>query len=143
MTEPLVPEEEPGAPFRGVRAGATPAQTSIVYCKDDNWAGDFPTAQFDFPGYTFRSRPAKKQEREVSRDLPLRYGKRASSRSRLRAPEGKSPSTDSTLGHQAEPSTEWRQRVGGLEIDGDRGVGPDENQDAADGDDDQFARVRL
>ena len=36
-----------------------PEKTKIVYCKDDNRAGDFPNTQFDFLGYTFRSRLAK------------------------------------------------------------------------------------
>ena len=31
-------------------------KTKIVYCKDDNRAGDYPHTQFDFLGYTFRSR---------------------------------------------------------------------------------------
>lgn len=34
-------------------------KTKIVYCKDDNRAGDFLHTKFDFLGYTFRSRLVK------------------------------------------------------------------------------------
>ena len=37
-----------------------PEKTKIVYCKDDNRAGEFPQTQFDFLGYTFRSRLARR-----------------------------------------------------------------------------------
>ena len=36
-----------------------PEKTKLVYCKEDNRAGDFPNTNFDFLGYTFRSRLAK------------------------------------------------------------------------------------
>lgn len=40
-----------------------PDKTKIVYCKDDNRKGKYPKTEFDFLGYTFRSRLVKKQER--------------------------------------------------------------------------------
>jgi group II intron reverse transcriptase/maturase len=36
-----------------------PQKTKIVYCKDANRPGNFPEQNFDFLGYTFRSRGAK------------------------------------------------------------------------------------
>lgn len=36
-----------------------PEKTKIVYCKDDDRAGDYPNMKFDFLGYTFRPRRAK------------------------------------------------------------------------------------
>ena len=36
-----------------------PEKTKIVYCKDDNRKGDSTHTQFDFLGFTFRSRSAK------------------------------------------------------------------------------------
>ena len=39
-----------------------PEKTKIVYCKDDNRAGDYPHTQFDFLGYTFRSRLARRRD---------------------------------------------------------------------------------
>ena len=36
-----------------------PDKTKIVYCKDSNRRGKYPTTQFDFLGYTFRPRSAK------------------------------------------------------------------------------------
>ena len=36
-----------------------PERTKIVYCKDDDRTGDYPTIKFDFLGYTFRPRRAK------------------------------------------------------------------------------------
>ena len=36
-----------------------PEKTRIVYCKDDDRPGKYPTEQFTFLGYTFRSRRAK------------------------------------------------------------------------------------
>ena len=38
-----------------------PTKTRIVYCKDDNRKGDYLRTTFDFLGYTFRPRGAKKQ----------------------------------------------------------------------------------
>jgi RNA-directed DNA polymerase len=35
-----------------------PEKTKVVYCKDTNRKGDYPTIQFDFLGYTFRPRLA-------------------------------------------------------------------------------------
>lgn len=36
-----------------------PEKTRIVYCKDDDRRGDYPTMKFDFLGYGFRPRRAK------------------------------------------------------------------------------------
>ena len=36
-----------------------PEKTIIVYCKDDDRRGQYPTEQFDFLGYTFRPRRSK------------------------------------------------------------------------------------
>jgi RNA-directed DNA polymerase len=36
-----------------------PEKTKIVYCKDENRAGEFAATEFDFLGYTFKSRYAK------------------------------------------------------------------------------------
>ena len=36
-----------------------PEKTHIVYCKDDDRPGQYPTEQFTFLGYTFRSRRSK------------------------------------------------------------------------------------
>ena len=36
-----------------------PDKTKIVYCKDDNRRGRYPNQEFDFLGYTFRSRRSK------------------------------------------------------------------------------------
>jgi RNA-directed DNA polymerase len=36
-----------------------PEKTRIVYCKDDDRRGDYPTTSFDFLGYTFRPRRSK------------------------------------------------------------------------------------
>ena len=42
--------------FAECRLELHPEKTKIVYCKDDNRAGEFPQTKFDFLGYTFRSR---------------------------------------------------------------------------------------
>jgi len=36
-----------------------PEKTHVVFCKDDNRRGDYPSTKFDFLGYTFRTRAAK------------------------------------------------------------------------------------
>ena len=36
-----------------------PVKTKIVYCKDDDRRGTYPTEKFDFLGYTFRARRSK------------------------------------------------------------------------------------
>ena len=36
-----------------------PEKTHIVYCKDDDRPGQYPTEQFTFLGYTFRARRSK------------------------------------------------------------------------------------
>ena len=36
-----------------------PEKTKLVYCKDSNRQGKYPTKKFDFLGYTFRSRMAR------------------------------------------------------------------------------------
>ena len=41
------------------RLDVHPEKTRIVYCKDDDRPGRYPTEQFTFLGYTFRSRRAK------------------------------------------------------------------------------------
>jgi RNA-directed DNA polymerase len=40
-----------------------PEKTRIVYCKDGSRKGQYPTAQFDFLGYTFRPRVVKNRKR--------------------------------------------------------------------------------
>jgi RNA-directed DNA polymerase len=40
-----------------------PTKTQIVYCKDANRRGVYPTTKFDFLGYTFRPRSAKNSRR--------------------------------------------------------------------------------
>ena len=45
--------------FAACRLELHPEKTKIVYCKDDNRAGNFPHTKSDFLGYTFRSRLAK------------------------------------------------------------------------------------
>ena len=42
--------------FAECRLELHPEKTKIVYCKDDNRAGEFPQTKFDFLGYTFRAR---------------------------------------------------------------------------------------
>jgi len=37
-----------------------PEKTQIVYCKDDDRRGDYPDQKFDFLGYTFRPRLARR-----------------------------------------------------------------------------------
>lgn len=39
-----------------------PDKTKIVYCKDSNRHGDFPTLSFTFLGYTFRPREARRKD---------------------------------------------------------------------------------
>ena len=41
------------------RLDVHPEKTHIVYCKDDDRPGQYPTEQFTFLGYTFRSRRSK------------------------------------------------------------------------------------
>lgn len=41
------------------------AKTKIVYCKDDNRKGEYKNTKFDFLGYTFRRRIAKKKNGEI------------------------------------------------------------------------------
>jgi len=38
-----------------------PEKTKIVYCKDEDRRGDYPTQKFDFLGYTFRPRLARRR----------------------------------------------------------------------------------
>jgi len=38
-----------------------PEKTKIVYCKDDDRHGDYLTQKFDFLGYTFRPRLARRR----------------------------------------------------------------------------------
>lgn len=44
--------------FRECGLDIHPEKTKIVYCKDVNRSGDFPSVQFTFLGYTFRPRKA-------------------------------------------------------------------------------------
>ena len=39
-------------------------KTKIVYCKDDNRKGKYENTKFDFLGYTFRRRVARKKSGE-------------------------------------------------------------------------------
>lgn len=41
-----------------------PEKTKIVYCKDENRRGTYPTTEFNFLGYTFKGRLVKKQKEE-------------------------------------------------------------------------------
>ena len=41
------------------RLDVHPEKTHIVYCKDDDRPGQYPTEQFTFLGYTFRARRSK------------------------------------------------------------------------------------
>jgi RNA-directed DNA polymerase len=45
--------------FKDCRLELHPEKTKIVYCKDDDRCGDYPTTSFDFLSYTFRPRRAK------------------------------------------------------------------------------------
>ena len=42
-----------------------PEKTQIVYCKDDDRRGDYPYQKFDFLGYTFRPRLARRQQGRI------------------------------------------------------------------------------
>ena len=42
--------------FTACRLTLHPQKTKLVYCKDVNRRGDFPTQSFDFLGYRFRPR---------------------------------------------------------------------------------------
>jgi RNA-directed DNA polymerase len=42
-----------------------PQKTQIVYCKDDDRRGDYPSQKFDFLGYRFRPRLAKRRQGRV------------------------------------------------------------------------------
>ncbi len=42
-----------------------PDKTRIVYCKDGNRKGKYPTTKFDFLGYTFRPREVKNSKRNA------------------------------------------------------------------------------
>src|SRR6476469_8927939 len=42
-----------------------PDKTCIVYCKDSNRGGEYPTIQFTFIGFTMRRRRAQHQEGEL------------------------------------------------------------------------------
>jgi group II intron reverse transcriptase/maturase len=41
-----------------------PEKTQVVYCKDDDRRGDYPQRKFDFLGYTFRPRLARRRRGE-------------------------------------------------------------------------------
>jgi len=45
--------------LRDCRLELHPEKTKVVYCKDDDRRGDYPTQKFDFLGYTFRPRRSK------------------------------------------------------------------------------------
>src|SRR3954470_9918875 len=42
-----------------------PEKTKIVYCKDDDRRGDYPNRKFDFLGYTFRPRLARRRAGKI------------------------------------------------------------------------------
>jgi RNA-directed DNA polymerase len=42
-----------------------PEKTHIVYCKDDDRRGDYPNQKFDFLGYTFRPRLARRRQGKI------------------------------------------------------------------------------
>jgi len=42
-----------------------PEKTQVVYCKDDDRRGDYPQRKFDFLGYTFRPRLARRQRGRI------------------------------------------------------------------------------
>ena len=42
-----------------------PEKTKIVYCKDDDRRGDYPNQKFDFLGYTFRPRLARRRAGKI------------------------------------------------------------------------------
>jgi group II intron reverse transcriptase/maturase len=42
-----------------------PEKTQVVYCKDDDRRGDYPQQKFDFLGYTFRPRLARRQRGRI------------------------------------------------------------------------------
>jgi group II intron reverse transcriptase/maturase len=42
-----------------------PDKTQIVYCKDDDRRNDFPNRKFDFLGYTFRPRLARRRQGKI------------------------------------------------------------------------------
>src|SRR5712692_2128177 len=45
--------------LRECRPELHPEKTKVVYCKDDDRRGNYPTQKFDFLGYTFRPRRSK------------------------------------------------------------------------------------
>ena len=42
-----------------------PEKTKIVYCKDDDRRGNYPSAKFDFLGYSFRPRLARRRQGKI------------------------------------------------------------------------------
>src|SRR5437016_5827421 len=42
-----------------------PEKTKIVYCKDDDRRGNYPGAKFDFLGYSFRPRLARRRQGKI------------------------------------------------------------------------------
>ena len=42
-----------------------PEKTHIVYCQDDDRRGDYPNQKFDFLGYTFRPRLARRRQGKI------------------------------------------------------------------------------
>ncbi len=42
-----------------------PEKTHVVYCKDDDRRGDYPNQKFDFLGYTFRPRLARRRQGRI------------------------------------------------------------------------------
>jgi RNA-directed DNA polymerase len=53
------------ARFVACRLVLHPQKTKLVYCKDANRRGDYPTQSFDFLGYEFRSRSAVWRGRQL------------------------------------------------------------------------------
>jgi len=50
------------ARLKDCRLELHPEKTKVVYCKDDDRRGNYPTQKFDFLGYTFRPRRSKNHE---------------------------------------------------------------------------------
>jgi hypothetical protein len=42
-----------------------PEKTHVIYCKDDDRRGDYPNQKFDFLGYTFRPRLARRRQGRI------------------------------------------------------------------------------
>lgn len=54
-----------------------PEKTKIVYCKDDDRAGNYPNQSFDFLGYTFRPRRVKRRDGKLGVSFTPAIGNKA------------------------------------------------------------------